>query len=100
MGKKYLLYIHQPDFEKEAKKSELVEKLLADYYDEVTDYFGGKELKLKPPILRPNTKAKVIKATDEAIKVLESHRMTPGKTCKHGNEKGFCFSKQADKDCK
>ena len=33
MAKKYLLYIHHPKFEKETKKSELVNRLLAKHYE-------------------------------------------------------------------
>lgn len=32
MAKKYLLYIHDERFEKEQKKSELINKLLAEHY--------------------------------------------------------------------
>ena len=33
MAKKYLLYIHHPNFATEQDKSKLVNQLLADYYD-------------------------------------------------------------------
>lgn len=32
MGKKYLVYIHSPQFDNEEKKSSLINKLLENYY--------------------------------------------------------------------
>jgi hypothetical protein len=36
MSKKHLLYIHHPNFSKEPKKSELVNKLLDNHYNSIT----------------------------------------------------------------
>lgn len=55
MSKKYLLYIHHPNFQLEKKKSELVNKLLDAHYD--SKLTPAQTPKPAEPVLvaRPNT---------------------------------------------
>jgi hypothetical protein len=85
MAKKYLLYIHDPLFEKEPAKSDLVNNLLERHYH---DSVGGKT---------QNQILDIIKTKQDAVKVLKSlnEPRQKVKLCAHSNPKGFCFDKTA-----
>lgn len=55
MAKKYLLYIHTDRFAEEPKKSELVNQLLSEHYNEPDVYT---HIKSKEPLLCPHYQPK------------------------------------------
>lgn len=88
MAKKYLLYIHHPGFEKEKKKSDLVNQLLDSYY-EVTAPSNVKSA------LAAGFSA--IKDPEQAISIVED--LVP-KLCGHGADPKFCRFAKPGKQCK
>jgi hypothetical protein len=71
-------------FEKEEKKSELINHLLTEHYDDVDVAEVIKAIDPKPPKKEGLPKINIINTP------------TP-KFCKHGNPKGLCMDKQASR---
>lgn len=114
MAKKYLLYIHDVRFEKEKKKSELVNRLLEGFYGQLDDGFGrledvGKPRELKITGIPDLVVAKNIKQNPDGtlspVKLgrpasFMSMPIPVIKPCKHGADPKFCKYAKNGKVCK
>lgn len=91
MVKKYLLYIHHPKFGEEAKKSELVNTLLNDWYGQTKNPKNP----YKAPIIEPKENTLLSDKTVAEVlpKLVE-------KACKHGYPPMFCRFAKNGKPCK
>jgi hypothetical protein len=92
MGKKYLLYIHAEKFEKEKKKSDLVNKLLDEHYNVPITVPGIKSVKDIGKVIEFK-KAVPLSVAKEDLKV-PTNAFNPIELCKHGAMPELCkFSK-------
>ena len=70
MSKKYLLYIHHPNFSSEKKKSDLVNRLLDDYYNSLQGPIQPRESVIKfqeaPSVYTPRTSKDVLRDIEQA----------------------------------
>ena len=72
MAKKYLLYIHRPEFQDEEKKSELVNQLLEDWYD-LEETPSTKPGLRPPPVAKKPKVPTIIKTPEQSKKVVEPY---------------------------
>ena len=78
MAKKYLLYIHNPRFDKQEEKSALVNELLDEHY----------------AIQKVGELPRFIETPKTVERLVEAPLARPkGKLCQHGNQKGYCLLK-------
>jgi hypothetical protein len=85
MGKKYLLYIHNPLFEKEDKKSAMINELLDFFYEAPwpLKYEGIKKIIKKPEDVKKYIKPNIKPIQDnEAITECPRHHVNPV-ICRH-----------------
>lgn len=99
MAKKFLLYIHDLRFEKETKKSELVNRLLAEHYSGAKDSDKTLFDTLREEVHTPDGKMVVNRPVQTMEPVPVQDRKSV-KTCRHGFPAIFCKYAKPGSPCK